>query len=367
MCPTLYKLTIIIKPVEGCDQGNGRELICEVTRPQNGNTDIEILSSPKSPPIMNNITEMNKVMADICGNGHYSCCINNSCEIAFPSFTSCPHRKTSCTKCGCGPRDPVCESYGPLCPPAHDKLPGVIGGVLGVLIVLVLLLIAILALKLIQMLIRKRRLELHSHRRGSENMEQTPYVYRAPRALPFPDEGEHMNGLVSQNGHLYAHLEAGSSYYECKTEVNCNTEQHVYEDADTYLKYPESEDYADPDDTVLPGKRVNGTNIDCNISPHSEDDDYANPNDDISGKNEPQLHSNVQVTITATEEVTDGGPETEEPAYAVLEQEIPDPEQGISDLEQGISDPEQETPDPEQETPDPELVPDNSGHSTMHM
>ena len=109
MCPTLYKLTIIIKPVEGCDQGNGRELICEVTRPQNGNTDIEILSSPKSPPIMNNITEMNKVMADICGNGHYSCCINNSCEIAFPSFTSCPHRKTSCTKCGCGPRDPVCE------------------------------------------------------------------------------------------------------------------------------------------------------------------------------------------------------------------------------------------------------------------
>ena len=73
------------------------------------------------------------------------------------------------------------------------------------------------------------------------------------------------------------------------------------------------------------------------------------------------------MTITATEEVTDGGPETEEPAYAVLEQEIPDPEQGISDLEQGISDPEQETPDPEQETPDPELVPDNSGHSTMHM
>ena len=45
-----------------------------------------------------------------------------------------------------------------------NNSPGVIGGVLGVLIVLVLLLIAILALKLIQMLIRKRRLELHSHR-----------------------------------------------------------------------------------------------------------------------------------------------------------------------------------------------------------
>ena len=62
-------------------------------------------------------------------------------------------------------------------------------------------------------------------------------THRAPRALPFPYEGERTNGLVSQNGHLYAHLEAGSSYYECKTEVNCNTEQHVYEDADTYLKY----------------------------------------------------------------------------------------------------------------------------------
>ena len=67
-----------------------------------------------------------------------------------------------------------------------------------------------------------------------------------------------------------------------------------------------------------------------------------------------------QVNITAVvEEVKYGGPETEEPDFAVLEQEIPDPEQGISD-------PEQEIPDPEQEIPDPELVPDNSGHSTMH-
>ena len=79
----------------------------------------------------------------------------------------------------------------------------------------------------------------------------------------------------------------------------------------------------------------------------------------------PSIHG---VLFTCSQvEVTDGSPETEEPAYAVLEQEIPDPEQGISDPEQGIPDPEQETPDPEQGISDPELVPDNSGHSTMHV
>ena len=33
------------------------------------------------------------------------------------------------------------------------------------------------------------------------------------------------------------------------------------------------------------------------------------------------------MTVTAVEEVKHGGPETEEPAYAVLEQEISDPVQ----------------------------------------
>ena len=78
------------------------------------------------------------------------------------------------------------------------------------------------------------------------------------------------------------------------------------------------------------------------------------------------------MNITAVvEEVKYGGPETEEPAYAVLEREIPDPKQGISDLEQGISDPEQETPDPEHETPDPEIIVATppctcDSHSTPH-
>ena len=48
--------------------------------------------------------------------------------------------------------------------------------------------------------------------------------------------GEHMNGLTLQYSYLYAQLEVGSGYNNC-TEAHCDAEQHVYEDADKYLKY----------------------------------------------------------------------------------------------------------------------------------
>ena len=96
--------------------------------------------------------------------------------------------------------------------------------------------------------------------------------------------GEHMNGLTLQDSYLCAKLEAGSGYNNCRAEVHCGTEQHVYEDADKYLKYmqlvefcvqidlqlnynhhryPEGENYTEPD-VYTSGKSVNGINVHCN-------------------------------------------------------------------------------------------------------
>ena len=46
---------------------------------------------------------------------------------------------------------------------------------------------------------------------------------------------EHMNGLA-QDGYLHDQTGTGSGYDDCRVGVHWDTEQHIYEDADTYLK-----------------------------------------------------------------------------------------------------------------------------------
>ena len=46
--------------------------------------------------------------------------------------------------------------------------------------------------------------------------------------------GEHKNGLTPQD--LYAQTDTGSGYDDCRVGVHWDTDQHIYDDADLYLK-----------------------------------------------------------------------------------------------------------------------------------
>ena len=44
------------------------------------------------------------------------------------------------------------------------------------------------------------------------------------------------NGLTPQDGYLYAQTDTGSGYDDCRVGVHWDTDQHIYDDADLYLK-----------------------------------------------------------------------------------------------------------------------------------
>ena len=125
MCPTGYSLTI--ESTDGCEEGNGKQLICKVHGSQIQKIEVEIrnsMCSPESVCKVNSTTQMDdrfiKVVADTCWNytGDYFCHIKHNhpqkdkkCRIHF--LSSCPNGEESCIlHCGCvhdKPGGPVCK------------------------------------------------------------------------------------------------------------------------------------------------------------------------------------------------------------------------------------------------------------------